>query len=70
MTLVHIFLLVWLNELHAIFVNNYIPNDVITRLTQIENTVESQLEIRKRNQYNEFFTLIYHVENRRSRKGI
>ncbi|KAM0685823.1 hypothetical protein COBT_002962 [Conglomerata obtusa] len=63
MILVYIFLLVWSNELHAIFVNNYIPDEVITRLTQIENTVESQLEIRNKNQYNEYFTLTYHVKN-------
>ncbi|KAM0685551.1 hypothetical protein COBT_003237, partial [Conglomerata obtusa] len=44
------------------FANNFIPDEVITKLTRIENTVESQLEIRNRNQYNEVFVMSYQVK--------
>ncbi|KAM0685224.1 hypothetical protein COBT_003567, partial [Conglomerata obtusa] len=37
-------------------------------ITQIENTVEIQLEIRKRNQYNEFFMLRYQAKNENGHK--
>ncbi|KAM0684939.1 hypothetical protein COBT_003852, partial [Conglomerata obtusa] len=63
MNAIYTILFVWLNELHAKFVNNYIPDDVITKITQIETTTESQLEIRSRNQYNEVFRMSYQVIN-------
>ncbi|KAM0685455.1 hypothetical protein COBT_003335, partial [Conglomerata obtusa] len=47
----------------AKFVNKFIPEDVITKITRIEYTVASHLEIRKRNQYNEIFMLEYQVNN-------
>ncbi|KAM0687670.1 hypothetical protein COBT_001087 [Conglomerata obtusa] len=63
MNIIYIALFIWFNELLAMFVNNYIPDEVITKLTRIENTVESQLEIRNRNQYNEVFVMSYQVKN-------
>ncbi|KAM0685098.1 hypothetical protein COBT_003693, partial [Conglomerata obtusa] len=63
MNAIYTVLFVCLNELHAKFVNNYIPDDVITKITQIETTTENQLEIRSRNQYNEVFIMSYRVIN-------
>ncbi|KAM0685462.1 hypothetical protein COBT_003328, partial [Conglomerata obtusa] len=63
MNTIYTVLFVWLNDLHAKFVNNYIPDNVITKITQIETTTESQLEIRSRNQYNEVFIMSYQVIN-------
>ncbi|KAM0685106.1 hypothetical protein COBT_003685, partial [Conglomerata obtusa] len=58
----------WLNELHTKFVNKYIPDEIITKITQIETTTESQLEIRSRNQYNEVFIMSYRVINENGHK--
>ncbi|KAM0685135.1 hypothetical protein COBT_003656, partial [Conglomerata obtusa] len=59
----YIVLFVWLYELHAKFVNKYIPDEIITKITQIETTTENQLEIRSRNQYNEVFIMSYQAKN-------
>ncbi|KAM0684831.1 hypothetical protein COBT_003961, partial [Conglomerata obtusa] len=59
----YIIIFVWLNELHGKFVIKYIPDEIVTKITQIETTTESQLEIRSRNQYNEVFIMSYQVKN-------
>ncbi|KAM0685195.1 hypothetical protein COBT_003596, partial [Conglomerata obtusa] len=63
MIAIYTVIFVWLNELHTKFVNNYIPDNVITKITQIETTTENQLKIRSRNQYNEVFIMSYQVKN-------
>ncbi|KAM0685360.1 hypothetical protein COBT_003431 [Conglomerata obtusa] len=56
------------NKMLAKFVNKFIPEDVITKITRIENIVASHLEISKRNQYNEIFMLEYQVKNENGHK--